>query len=107
MQDAPEERAGAKALPNEPVYETFVLPWKGQALTLRWCVQWFGDVTAHLEIVTDDRSPHPISETGYRSHFVHRQVVEVYSSGGRKRVGGAGGAGGEVKSVGSCFRFGG
>ena len=76
MQDAPEERGGARALPNEPVYETFVLPWKGQALTLRWCVQWFGDVTAHLEIVTDDRSPHPISETGYRSHFVHRQVVE-------------------------------
>ena len=76
MQDAPAERAGDRTLPNEPVYETFVLPWKGQALTLRWCVQWFGDVTAHLEVATDDRSPHPISETGYRSHFTHRQVVE-------------------------------
>lgn len=72
MQDEPEERAGEKA----PVYETFVLTWKGQALTLRWCVQWLGNETAHLEVVTEDRRPHPISETGYRSHFTHRQVVE-------------------------------
>jgi hypothetical protein len=76
MQDEPAERAGRKTLPNEPVYETFVLSWKGQALTLRWCVQWFGDVTAHLEIVSQDRRPHPISETGYRSHFCHRELVE-------------------------------
>jgi hypothetical protein len=39
-------------------------------------VQWFGNETAHLEIVTEDRRPHPISETGYRSHFTPRQVVE-------------------------------
>ncbi len=62
MQDEPDERAGGKPLRNEPVYETFVLTWKGQALTLRWCVQWLGNETAHLEIVTEDRRPHPISE---------------------------------------------
>jgi hypothetical protein len=33
-------------------------------------------LTAHLEIVTADRSPHPISETGYRSHFCSREQVE-------------------------------
>lgn len=37
-------------------------------------------MTAHLEIVTADRSPHPISETGYRSHFCPR--VEVEDAGG-------------------------
>ena len=76
MQDEPEKRAGGKPPPQVKVYETFSLKWKGQALTLRWCAQWFSDVTAHLEIVTEDRSPHPISGTGYRSHFTHRQVVE-------------------------------
>ena len=57
MQDEPEERAGGKA----PAYETFVLTWKGQALILRWCVQWLGSETAHLEIVTEDRRPHPLA----------------------------------------------
>ena len=76
MQEDTEERAGGTPPPQEKVYETFTLVWKGQALTLRWCAQWFGDVTAHLEIVTEDTRPHPISDTGYRSHFIHRQVVE-------------------------------
>ena len=76
MQEETEERAGENPQPKGKVYETFTLKWKGQALTLRWCAQWFEDVTAHLEIVTEDRRPHPISETGYRSHFTHRQVVE-------------------------------
>jgi hypothetical protein len=76
MQEQSDEGAGENQAPFVPDYETSVLMWKGQALTLRWCAQWFADVTAHLVIETEDRRPHPISQTGYRSHFVHREVVE-------------------------------
>ena len=76
MQDESETMAGGTPLPHEKVYETFSLDWKGQALTLRWCAKWSEDITAHLEIITEDRRPHPISETGYRSHFIPRERVE-------------------------------
>ena len=61
----------------ENSYDEYALDWKGQGITVRWCPEWLGDDTAHLEIVTTDRSPHPISETGYRSHFCPRELVEV------------------------------
>jgi hypothetical protein len=57
-------------------YEEYQLDWKGQDITIRWCPEWLGGDTAHLEIITEDRRPHPISETGYRSHFIPRQRVE-------------------------------
>lgn len=56
-------------------YEEFQIDWRGQAITVRWCPEWLGGYTAHLEIVTTDRSPHSISETGYRSHFCPRELV--------------------------------
>lgn len=58
-------------------YEEFQIDWRGQGITVRWCPQWLGGVTAHLEIVTQDRQAHPISETGYRSHFCSRELVEA------------------------------
>jgi len=51
------------------------ITWKGQEITVRWCAIW-SDEIAHLEIVTEDRKAHPISETGYKSHFLARQKVE-------------------------------
>jgi hypothetical protein len=57
-------------------YQEQMLTWKGQDITVRWCPLWLGGDTAHLEIVTADRRPHPISETGYRSHFCPRELVE-------------------------------
>lgn len=57
-------------------YEEFALSWRGQDITVRWCPLWLTGETAHLEIVTPDRAPHPISETGYRSHFCPRELVE-------------------------------
>jgi len=53
-------------------YEEFQIDWRGQGITVRWCPEWLGGDTAHLEIVTSDRLPHPISQTGYRSHFCPR-----------------------------------
>lgn len=57
-------------------YEEHQIDWKGQDITVRWCPQWLGGDTAHLEIVTHDCQAHPISETGYRSHFCPRELVE-------------------------------
>jgi len=57
-------------------YEEHRMEWKGQALLVRWCPVWLTGHTGHIEIVSEDRSPHPISETGYRSHFCPRAEVE-------------------------------
>lgn len=66
-------------MPDE--YETFELWWRGQKLILRWCSNSFVHAgVAHIEILTEDRSAHPLSETGYRSHFV--PCHEVAESGG-------------------------
>lgn len=57
-------------------YEEFQVDWRGQGIIVRWCPEWLSGHTAHLEIVTEDRCPHPISQTGYRSHFCPRELVE-------------------------------
>jgi len=59
-----------------PVYDEFQIDWQGQSLTVRHCAAWLGDETAHLEIISADRAPHPISKTGYRSHFIRREHIE-------------------------------
>jgi hypothetical protein len=61
-------------------YQAFTLDWKGQALTIRWCPEWTPSVMAHLEAQSADEKPHPISETGYKSHFIQKQ--EVVNMGG-------------------------
>lgn len=38
--------------------EEFQIDWRGQGIIVRWCPEWLGGYTAHLEIVTADRSPH-------------------------------------------------
>ena len=64
---------------DDPVrtkYEEYQVDWRGTLLIVRWCPDWLGGDTAHLEIVTPDRTPHPISQTGYRSHFCPKEVVD-------------------------------
>lgn len=43
--------------------------WEGIPITVRFNACWIQGV-AHLEIISDDRQPLPITETGYRSHFL-------------------------------------
>lgn len=62
--------------------ETYRMDWEGIALSIRWTPDWLnmtarGYDIAHLEIVSDDRVPLPITETGYRSHFTSRALVEA------------------------------
>ncbi len=51
---------------KKPITATF--QWDGCLVRLFYCPDYF-EVVAHLEICSDDGSPLPITETGYRSHF--------------------------------------
>lgn len=61
-------------------YETFAMSWRGRALTVRWARQWGSEnfPISHLEVRSDDGQPLPITETGYRSHFVGAESVEAW-----------------------------
>jgi len=62
-------------------YETHRIDWEGIALSINWCPAWLGKDAyysiAHLELVADNRTRLPVTETGYRSHFVPREDVEA------------------------------
>lgn len=63
--------------------ETHSLQWRGVGLEITFERNWLGMerahqfVTAHLTVTakTPGRAPLPITETGYRSHFVHPDDV--------------------------------
>lgn len=61
------------------------LVWGGITLSISYEADWLGSgargsafATAHLEIwsIAPERSPLPMTETGYRSHFLAQGVVE-------------------------------
>lgn len=54
--------------------EQHKITWRGIALTISFTPDWL-KVADHLEIETDGRVPLPVTETGYRSIFLHRQAV--------------------------------
>ena len=69
---------------NKP-YEAHQLDWHGIRIEVRYCPSWskayeavYGEGMAHLAIEALDppRSPLPMTETGYRSHFTPAQVIE-------------------------------
>lgn len=49
--------------------------WREIDITIRYCPDSFASY-AHIEIESACRSPLPITETGYRSHFTRRERVE-------------------------------
>lgn len=61
---------------------TEALVWEGVTLSISYEPSWLGMSEdygpAHLEIhvVEPERAPLPITETGYRSHFLARALVE-------------------------------
>jgi hypothetical protein len=55
------------------------LIWEGITLRIAYEANWLGLAdTAHIEVhvVEPEGAPLPITETGYRSHFVDRHFVE-------------------------------
>lgn len=58
---------------------TEVIDWQGLSLSVTFDSDWSGlGYVAHLEVVTvkPDRAPNPISETGYKSHFLPVNEIE-------------------------------
>lgn len=57
--------------------EQHKITWRGIALTITFKPDWL-NVADHLEIETQGRVPLPVTETGYRSHFMPVGSVVVY-----------------------------
>ncbi|WP_323772155.1 hypothetical protein [Antarctobacter sp.] len=57
-------------------YEIYQMTWRDIAVEIRHCPSWFsvpedGFVTQHIEIRSAEKRLLPITETGYRSHFLN------------------------------------
>ncbi|WP_298128100.1 hypothetical protein [Brevundimonas sp.] len=60
------------------------LQWEGITIEVSYEAEWLGFrrgsdmAVAHLQVrsVTPERAPLPITETGYRSHFVHPDEID-------------------------------
>lgn len=65
-------------------YERHEITWDGIEIEVRWASSWmdFDDGTSmgHLEIqsIAPESSPLPMTETGYKSHFVHANEVNKF-----------------------------
>lgn len=68
---------------NQRSIETFTVDWQGIALLVSYEVRWLyleSTDSAHLQAKSVGRIQLPITETGYRSHFVPAE--EIAQSGG-------------------------
>ena len=65
--------------PTPKQYEDFNAAWRGIELTIRHCANWCTMVGMdHIEVISAERLPLPITETGYKSHFVPpEQIAEI------------------------------
>jgi len=71
---------------RERHFERFTMDWQGTALSVSYEEHWLGIerdspfASAHFEVRVIDLDNHiiPITQTGCRSHFVHRDLVAEY-----------------------------
>ena len=57
--------------------QIYSLLWNDIAITISYDPQKH-DAIAHIEIRRDDGGILPITETGYRSHFIDDQIIQDY-----------------------------
>lgn len=62
----------------QAVRETHAFDWHGIAVSVEARPDYLGMGVWHLEIRSVDGRPNPISETGYRSHFLSGSIVEEW-----------------------------
>ena len=55
------------------------IKWRGIGIEITFTPEKFG-MTDHIELLAADKSPLPVTETGYRSHFL--QIGHVAAHGG-------------------------
>lgn len=62
--------------------ETHTIIWRGTTVAISYEARWLGSdgpfSMAHLQlqVIAPEGAILPVTETGYRSHFVHRAVIE-------------------------------
>lgn len=56
--------------------ETHRITWRGIRIEINFTPNWLRS-SDHIEIETDGRTPLPVTETGYRSHFAPIGTVEA------------------------------
>lgn len=62
-------------------YATYELLWQGIEIEIRHCPNWLsprisGFQTDHMEIISKDCQKLPITETGYKSHFIDPEHIK-------------------------------
>jgi len=62
---------------KQHIYEIHRLTWQEIEIEVRYCRESFAGY-AHIEIESVCRSPLPVTETGYRSHFTRPEVIAEY-----------------------------
>lgn len=70
---------------NERHIATAIIDWQGITLSVSYEADWLsmgwqGDrAVAHLQLqsITPERAPLPVTETGYRSHFIHPSEIDA------------------------------
>ena len=63
--------------PSTPI--TAMLLWNGIKIMVTHTPNKFG-VVDHIELHAEDRQRLPVTETGYRSHWVYEDQLEPYGS---------------------------
>ena len=58
--------------------QTLELTWQGIPVTVTHKPQWLKGPYDHLELRAAD--PLPVTETGYRSHFIHPEELALFDS---------------------------
>lgn len=66
---------------NERIIETCEITWSGIVIRISYEPNWLSMtdyLTAHLQLesIAPERAKLPVTETGYRSHFTTRDVIE-------------------------------
>lgn len=57
--------------------ETHTIIWQGIKVEITFTPEKFG-IVDHIELHTEGNIPLPVTETGYRSHFIPAGTVEQY-----------------------------
>ncbi len=54
--------------------EQHIITWRGVEIEITYTPEKFGMVD-HIELRTENKAPLPVTETGYRSHFMNNGAV--------------------------------
>ncbi len=60
-------------------YEVFNAVWRGIELEIRHMRNWAAGFD-HIEVISAERAPLPITETGYKSHFIQNERIAEYGT---------------------------